>query len=138
MRSVSVNRRAAQTTTFLQPSALAAAACADVEVETFTFSSASRSRIICSRIGGAARQVDRHAAEHDDIAPGRRHFARRAHADVVGLIDLVLAAHHDGERGDHQRHAVRHDLVELVGKHLGGQRRRGVADAGAAAVDVAA
>ena len=127
-----------QTTTFLQPSALAAAACADVAVETFTFSSASRSRIICSGIGGAARQIDRHAAEHDDVAAGRRHLARGAHADVVGLVDLVLAAHHDGERGDHQRHAGRHDFVELVRKHFGGERRRGVADAGAAAIDVAA
>ena len=89
-------------------------------------------------IGGAARQIDRHAAEHDDIAARRRHFARRAHADVVGLVDLVLAAHHDGERGDHERHAFRHDLVELVREHFGGERRRGVADASAAAVDVAA
>ena len=89
-------------------------------------------------IGGAARQIDRHAAEHDDVAARRRHFARRAHADVVGLVDLVLAAHHDGERGDHERHAFRHDLVELVREDFGGERRRGVADAGAAAVDVAA
>ena len=89
-------------------------------------------------IGGAARQVDRHAAEHDDIAARRRHLARRAHADVVGLVDLVLAAHHDGERSDHERHAFRHDLVELIREDFGGERRRGVADAGAAAVDVAA
>ena len=107
-------------------------------VDTLTFSSASRSRIICCGIGGAARQIDRHAAEHDDIAARRRHLARGAHADVVGLVDLVLAAHHDGERGDHQRHAVRHDLVEFIREDFGGERRRGVADAGAAAVDVGA
>ena len=86
---------------------------------------------------GAARQIDRHAAEQHDVAAGRRHLARRAHGDVVGLVDLVLRPHHDGERGDHQRHAVRHDLVELVGEDLGGQRRRGVADAGAVAVHLA-
>src|SRR5262249_60434718 len=39
-----------------------------------------------------ARQVDRHAAEHDDVDAGRRHLARRLHADVVGLVDLALAA----------------------------------------------
>src|SRR5580700_9137807 len=89
-------------------------------------------------IGGTARQIDRHAAKHDDVAAGGRHFARRAHADVVGLIDLVLAAHHDGERSDHERHAGRHDLVEFIRKDFGGERRRGVADAGAAAVNVAA
>src|ERR1700685_1764916 len=89
-------------------------------------------------IGGAARQIDWHAAEYDDVTAGGSHFARSAHADVVGLIDLVLAAHHDGERGDHERHAFRHDLVEFIRKDFGGKRRRGVADAGAAAVDVAA
>ena len=83
---------------------------------------------------GAARQVDRHAAEHHDIAARRRHLARRLHADVVGLVDLVLAAHHDGERGDHERDAIRHDLVEFVRKDFGCKRRGGVTDAGAVAV----
>src|SRR5262249_50314624 len=37
-------------------------------------------------VPGAAREIDWYAAEHDDVAPGRRHLARRAHADVVRLL----------------------------------------------------
>src|SRR5262249_47609433 len=48
--------------------------------------------------------------------------------------DLARAALDDGERRDHQGHPLGYDLVELVGEHLGGERRRGVADARAMSV----
>jgi hypothetical protein len=89
-------------------------------------------------IGMALRQIDRDAAEHDDIDAGRRHLARGLHADVVGLVDLALAAHHDRQGGDDERHPSGNDLVELIGKDLGGERRRGIADARAVAIDVVA
>ena len=79
-------------------------------------------------VGIALRQIDGNAAEHHDVYPCRRHLARRLHADVVGLVDLSLAANHDRERGDDERHAGGNDLVELVGKDFGRQRRRGIAD----------
>ena len=90
------------------------------------------------RVGMALRQVDGNAAEHDDVHAGGRHLARGFHADVVGLLDLALAAHHDRKRGDDERHAGGNDLVELIGKDLGGERRRGVADARPVPVDVRA
>src|SRR5262249_27336027 len=88
------------------------------------------------RVGITLRQVDGDAAEYDDVYAGRRHLARGLHADVVGLLDLALAAHYDRQRGDDERHAGGNDLVELIGKDLGGGRRRGVADARPMPVDV--
>src|SRR5437660_8769096 len=42
---------------------------------------------------GTTRKIDRDASQHNDVAAGGRHLAGRAHADVIGLVDLVLAAH---------------------------------------------
>ena len=90
------------------------------------------------RIGIALRQVDGNAAEHDDVHARRRHFARSPHADVVGPVDLILAAHHDRERGDDERHAGGNDLVELIGEDFSGERRRGIADTRSMPIDVLA
>jgi hypothetical protein len=81
------------------------------------------------RVGVALREVDGNAAEHDNVDARRCHLARRLHADVVGAVDLVLAAYHDRERGEDERHPGGNDPVELVGEDLGGERGRGVPDA---------
>jgi hypothetical protein len=91
---------------------LAASACAEALVDDHLL-----------RIGVALRQVDGDAAEHHDVDPCRRHLARGLHADVVGLIDFAFAAYHDRKRGDDEGHPGGNDLVELVGKDLGRQRR---------------
>jgi hypothetical protein len=90
------------------------------------------------RVGVALRQIDGDAAEHHDVDAGRRHLACGLHADVVGLVDFAFAANHDRKRGDDERHPGGNDLVELVGKDFGRQRRRGVADARPMSVDALA
>jgi hypothetical protein len=90
------------------------------------------------RIVMAARQVDRHPAEHDDIDAGSGHLARRPHAELIGLIDLGLVAFDDAQGRQHQRHPAGDDPVEFIGENLGHQRRRGVADARPIAVDLVA
>ena len=82
----------------------------------------------------AERQVQRHAAEHHDVDPGAPHLARRLQRHRDAPRGLLLRQPPDRERGQHQRHPVRHQPVELVRESLGEIGRRGVADPGAMSV----
>jgi len=78
------------------------------------------------------------AAEKHEVDAGGGEFARRAHAHLVGRIDLALTTFDHGQRRDHEGHAGGNELVEFIREYFRAERRAGVADAGAAAVDVAA
>jgi hypothetical protein len=68
------------------------------------------------RILPAACEIDRHAAEKNDIDAGGGELARGVQAHVIGLIDLPRARLGHAQRGDDERHAGRNELVELIGK----------------------
>src|SRR5271166_2078577 len=86
----------------------------------------------------AAGEIDRHAAEKHDVHARGRKLARSAHAHLIRLIDLAPAALDHAHRRDDEGHAFGYDLVELVREDFRAQRWTRVADAGTAAIDVAA
>ena len=82
----------------------------------------------------AVMDIDRHATKADEINACRLHLPRGAQADLIRIIELLPGAHRDGETGDDERNAARHDLVEFIRKDFRRQGRRGVADARAIAI----